>query len=259
MSTKSVDYDRIAANYDRRYRESRYDDVEKELRAWLQSVPRRRVLEVGCGTGHWLQAFRAAGQLVLGLDLSPAMLERARSAAPDSPLVNGNALRLPFADASFDALFCINALHHFTDKPRLIAEAARVLVPGGEFCTVGLDPHCGPPRWMIYEYFAGTRETDAKRFPPHEKIQAWLEEAGFTGWSARVVLHLRARLPADQALASPMMRRDGTSQLALLSDAAYREGIERIRAAMVREEAEGRVLHLEADLQLFATKGRRPC
>ena len=55
-----------------------------------------------------------------------------------------------------------------------------------------------------------------------------------------------------------MMRRDGTSQLALLSEAAYREGIERIRAAMAREEAEGRVLHLETDLQLFATTGHLP-
>ena len=112
---------------------------------------------------------------------------------------------------------------------------------------------------MIYDYFAGTRETDERRFPRHEQIRGWLEEAGFVECSARVVLHLRTRLPAEQALASPMMRRDGTSQLALLGDAAYGGGIERIRAAMAREEAEGRVLYLETDLQLFATTGRLPC
>jgi ubiquinone/menaquinone biosynthesis C-methylase UbiE len=259
MTTKPVDYDWISANYDRRYQGARYAGVEEELRAWLRSAPRRSILEVGCGTGHWLQTFRDCGKLLFGLDLSRGMLARARSAAPDSPLVNGNALALPFTDASFGALLCINALHHFSDKPAFIAEAARALAPGGGLCTVGLDPHCGRPRWMIYDYFTGTRETDEQRYPRHEQVVGWLEEAGFADCSAQVVAHLRTRLPADQALASPMMRHDGTSQLALLSEAAYREGIERIRAAMAREKTEGRVLHLETDLQLFATTGRLPC
>jgi ubiquinone/menaquinone biosynthesis C-methylase UbiE len=258
MPVKSVDYDRIAANYDRRYQARRYQGVERALCAWLGARARRRVLEVGCGTGHWLQRFGDCGERIFGMDLSRGMLAKARITTRDSPLINGEALRLPFADDSFDAVFCVNAFHHFPDKSAFIAETARVLMPGGEFCTVGLDPHCGPPRWMIYEYFEGTRETDGERYPGHEQIQACLQEAGFAESAASIVEHIQTRQPAEEALASPMLRRDGTSQLVLLSDEAYRRGVQRIRAAMEREEAAGWVLYLEEDLRLFATMARMP-
>jgi ubiquinone/menaquinone biosynthesis C-methylase UbiE len=258
MPARIVDYDRIASDYDRRYQTRRYEGVDRALRAWLEARPRRRVLEVGCGTGHWLRRFGGCGGRIFGMDLSRGMLAKARVTAPGSPLVNGRALRLPFADHSFDAVFCVNALHHFPEKSAFVEETARVLIPGGDFCTVGLDPYFRPLRWMVYEYFEGTRETDEERYPAHEQIQACLRAAGFAESSASVVQHIQTRRPAQEALASPMLRRHGTSQLALLSDEAYRRGVQCIRAAMEREEAAGRALYLEEDLRLFATMGRMP-
>lgn len=255
MGDRRVDYDRVAAEYDRRYEGSRYAGAERFLREWIGTA--RRVLEVGCGTGHWLDALAAPGRRIFGVDRSAGMLAKARAALPAARVARAEALRLPFGDARFDAIVCVNALHHFPDKARFIEEAARVLTPGGAFCSIGLDPHRGARRWAVYEYFDGTLEADRRRYPPHEAIQRWLADAGFVDCRSAVANRVSERVPAERGLASPMMRKDGTSQLALLSDSAYRRGVRRIRDAMAGAEREGRVLELHAELELLATTGRR--
>ena len=162
------------------------------------------------------------------------MLSRSRRTAPSAFLIQGDATRLPFAAQSISALLCMNSFHHFSDKPAFIAEVARVLAPRGVFCTVGLDPHRGTPRWSVYDYFEGTRATDQARYPPHEQIVRWLKEAGFTACRARVVEHIRRRRKAEEVLKSPMAWKHASSQLALLSDEAYAAGLARIRAASER-------------------------
>jgi ubiquinone/menaquinone biosynthesis C-methylase UbiE len=251
-----VDYDRIASNYDRRYQTDRYPDAERMLKEWIGSSP-GRLLEVGCGTGYWLSALAGPGRTLLGLDRSGAMLAIARRTAPDARLVRGEAMGLPFADRSVEALLCMNALHHFPDKPGFLAEAARVLAPGGAFCTIGLDPHRGEPRWAVYDYFEGTRAADLERYPSCVEIRRWLEDSGFTSCSTRPAQHIRSSTPAVAALRSPMMRKDGTSQLALLSDAAYERGIAAIRADAEHARAAGRQRVLETDLELIATLATR--
>ena len=253
VQSPRVDYDEIAANYDRRYESRRYDDSERMLRDWIAAAPPGRFLEVGCGTGHWLAALREPARGAFGLDPSAGMLARARGAIAYARLVRGEATQLPFAEDSVQALLCMNTLHHFPDRPAFIAEAARVLTPGGAFCTIGLDPHRGQPRWPVYEYFEGTLDEDLQRYPPCDRIAAWLEAAAFTACATRRAQAIRSSTPAERALTSPMMRKDGTSQLALLSNEAYASGIERIRAAAERERQQGRKLVLETDLELMAT------
>lgn len=257
MSVHRIDYDPIAANYDRRYQTDRYAGAERMLRNWIERSPAGRLLEVGCGTGHWLSALAGPGRTVFGLDRSAGMLAFAWRSAPDARVVRGDAVSLPFADRSFAALLCMNAIHHFPDKPAFIAEASRVLAPGGAFCTIGLDPHRGKPRWPIYEYFESTRTADLERYPPCEKIRTWLAQAGFASSSTCVGQHIRTSTPADEAMRSPMIRKDGTSQLALLSNAAYERGIEAIRRDADRARDAGEKLVLETDLELMATLATR--
>ncbi len=254
--TRHVNYDQIAARYDRRYDGARYNEAARMLRAWIAAAPPGRFLEIGCGTGHWLAELPSATRPALGLDRSAGMLARAASAAPRALLVRGEATRLPYADDCVTSLLCMNALHHFPDKPAFIAEAARVLAHGGAFCSIGLDPHRTPRSWPIYDYFEGTCETDQERYPAHQDVVRWLESAGFTdcGASAAQQIHIRNR--AEDNLASPMMQKDGTSQLALLSDEAYAAGVAKIRAAAECAHAEDRTLYLETDLELMATTGR---
>jgi SAM-dependent methyltransferase len=100
--------------------------------------PGDRVLDVACGTG--VVARLAARQVgppgqIIGLDNTAGMLAVARS-LPPIPGVSlewqeGNALAMPFADASFDALLCQQGLQFFTDRSAALREMRRVLVPGG--------------------------------------------------------------------------------------------------------------------------------
>src|SRR5438128_2808085 len=108
---RSVDYDLIAKTYDRRYQENDYSGVEAALIAFVGEQFDQRVLEVGCGTGHWLRCFGGTGIRVTGLDASAQMLAYAKTQAPRAALAQGSAERLPWAGESFDRVFCINALH----------------------------------------------------------------------------------------------------------------------------------------------------
>jgi demethylmenaquinone methyltransferase/2-methoxy-6-polyprenyl-1,4-benzoquinol methylase len=83
-----------------------------------------RVVEVGGGSGR---AAREVDATVL--DPARGMLERARRRGLET--VQGSATQLPFADSSVDAVLIVDALHHFPDHDRCLAEVARVLAPGG--------------------------------------------------------------------------------------------------------------------------------
>ena len=95
-----------------------------------------RVLDVGCGAGHTAFAFAGGAQEVVALDLTEAMLEQTRAGARERDLANlearsGDAEALPFDDASFDIVTSRLAAHHFPHVECFVAEAHRVLRPGG--------------------------------------------------------------------------------------------------------------------------------
>ena len=89
-------------------------------------VEGRLLLDLGCGSGHYAEALRAAGARVVPTDLG---LWQATD--PPAGLVISDALALCFADGSFDGVFCSNLLEHTPDPERLLAEIERVLRPGG--------------------------------------------------------------------------------------------------------------------------------
>jgi ubiquinone/menaquinone biosynthesis C-methylase UbiE len=97
----------------------------------------RAVLELGCGAAQWTLALRRAGAHAVGIDLSEAQLAHARRAAracaEPAALVHGSAERLPFRAASFDLVFCDHGATSFAPPEATVAEAARVLRPGGLF------------------------------------------------------------------------------------------------------------------------------
>lgn len=125
-------------------------------REWIGERARGRVLEVAIGTGRSLP-FYAEGTALTGLDLSPAMLDVARERADGlglaPELVEGDAERLPFPDASFDAVVCVLALCSIPRPQAAIAEMRRVLVPGGELLLVDHVASTSPPvraaQWLL--------------------------------------------------------------------------------------------------------------
>lgn len=132
-------YEPIAEHYDREH-DLFSDDVEWYLH--LARVAGPRVLELGCGSGRLLAPLAAAGNRVVGLDASTAMLHRAKVrlqsaiARGQVALVQGNMQDLgDFDSESFDLVIIpLNGLLHVDDaeaQRRVLREAARVLRPGG--------------------------------------------------------------------------------------------------------------------------------
>ena len=94
----------------------------------------RRVLDVGTGEGQVARALQASGpadRRVVGIDPSGAQLAFAAGAGGGPSFVQGRGERLPFADATFDAVVCCLVIEHADDPDAVLAEMARVLAPGG--------------------------------------------------------------------------------------------------------------------------------
>jgi ubiquinone/menaquinone biosynthesis C-methylase UbiE len=94
------------------------------------------VLDVGCGQGIDLYGYAAAGARATGIDLTPRHCELAKAhlgaMGLTAAVVDGDAERLPFNDASFDRVSSNGVLHHTPDLPGALREIRRVLRPGGE-------------------------------------------------------------------------------------------------------------------------------
>jgi SAM-dependent methyltransferase len=90
-----------------------------------------RMLDIACGTGMVLELATARGAVVAGVDVSRGMLSIAAGRVPDVDLRLDDIQLLPFADGSFDAVVGVNAFQFAADPVAAIAEAARVLAPGG--------------------------------------------------------------------------------------------------------------------------------
>lgn len=121
---------RVAAHYEAWYETPagrRADELEKAVLGWLlQRFPRPgRVLEVGCGTGHFSRWLSDQGLAVMGLDLSAAMLAEARTLG-GVLLVLGDARRLPFANGAFDLTAFVTTLEFLERPDEALAEALRV-------------------------------------------------------------------------------------------------------------------------------------
>jgi ubiquinone/menaquinone biosynthesis C-methylase UbiE len=91
--------------------------------------------EICCGHGEALALLDDRVEAGIGVDVSLAMLRRAHERFAERPylFVQGDATRLPLADAAFDSVVMLGGIHHVGDRERLFGEIARILKPGGVF------------------------------------------------------------------------------------------------------------------------------
>lgn len=255
MASPRVDYDGIAANYDLRFSGPRLEGEGQALLELARKLQAQRVLEVGCGTGHWLVNLVAVTPALYGLDPSSGMLNQARRRQVRLKLNRGVARQLPFKVDCFELVYCVNAIHHFQDPPAFIHEAARVLDRSGVLAVIGCDPHDRRNKWYGYHYFDGSYETDLQRFPAWPDVSAWMQAAGFEQIELREVERVEDLRQGRAVLADPFLPKHSTSQLALLSDEAYAAGVRRIEATLQDAEARGKTIIFPSEFSIEMMTG----
>lgn len=172
------DFDNIAQQYDKWYETyagKRIDYLEKRaLEAFLEKDSgKKRLLEVGCGTGHWCDYFAQKGYRVTGIDISEKMISKAvEKDLPNTSFVICDASRLPFKDNAFDIVVSITTLEFVPDPARAVSEMFRCLSKGGTMLVAALN---------LLSYYGIIRKMNKR-----EKIFA--NARFFTWWSLKKLL-----------------------------------------------------------------------
>ena len=206
----------LSGNIDKRWRRL----VARTLQPAL--VEGAHVLDVACGTGDLsLVLSRAGGARVVGLDFCRPMLEIARHKAAEEsravPFVEGDALRLPFADEAFDVVTIAFGLRNLAGVPEGLAELKRILRPGGRIAVLEFSSPVLPGFRALFRFYftrvlprigglvSGSRGAyeylpdSVSRFPDQKRLAELMRGAGFEGVSYRnltggiAALHTGAR------------------------------------------------------------------
>ncbi len=152
-------------------------EVEAAVTDLLGNGPHGLLVDLGTGTGRMLELFAGRFERALGLDLNQAMLAYARSRVDRLGLTNvqvrhGNLYDLSVADAEADVVVMHQVLHYLSEPQAAIAEAGRVLRPGGRLLIVDFAPH-------DLEFLREAHAHERLGFGT-ETILQWLTDAGLT-------------------------------------------------------------------------------
>ena len=183
--------DILSLGQDRRWRTSVVKAVEPK--------PGERILDLAAGTGTSSQPFADAGAVVIPCDFSLGMLTVGKKAKPHLPFTAGDGTRLPFADATFDAVTISFGLRNIVDHEAGLREMRRVTKPGGRLVVCEFSrPTYAPFRTVYIEYLMVALPAVAKRVSSNpdayvylaESIRAWPDQAALAakisgaGWSS---------------------------------------------------------------------------
>ena len=156
-------------------------------RSALDLTPGERVLDLGAGTGVSTEELSKSGAWVVGLDISQGMLRAGKRVRPTVALLAGDALSLPFPDATFDAVTISFALRNVHDSAAALSEMARVTKPGGRLVICEFShPTNAAFRHAYLTYLMGTLPAVARKVSSNpdayvylaESIKAWPDQAG---------------------------------------------------------------------------------
>ncbi len=182
--------DVLSAGQDRRWRRATV--------AAVGAQPGQTVLDIAAGTGTSSEPFADAGVLVVPADFSLGMLRVGQRRRPDLAFTAADATRLPFADASFDAVTMSFGLRNVVDVNGALAEFARVTKPGGRLVVCEFSqPVWGPVRAAYLNYLMRALPSIARRTSSNpesyvylaESIRAWPDQRGLAarmtdaGWA----------------------------------------------------------------------------
>lgn len=221
-----ADFDRCAGRYDeQRPADTNWWEVFGRI-ASLGGLRGARVLDVGCGTGRLAEGLsEREGARVWGIERSEEMVAKARERGVNARV--GRAESLPFRPGWFDAVV-MRMVIHLLDRPRALAESARVLAPGGRIVVATEDVDGFDGAWLT-AFFPSVPAIDRARFPSAKALQAELAEAGF----ADVRLErLRQQRTISRADALDIIGTRAYSTFALIDHDEYARGLARAEAEL---------------------------
>jgi ubiquinone/menaquinone biosynthesis C-methylase UbiE len=145
--------------------------------------PGDTILDVACGAGLVVCAFAPVVRHATGIDLTPAMIERAQALQQEKGLTNitwqvGDVLPLPYADESFSIVTCRYALHHFEDPAAVLAEITRVLAPNGKVVLVDMYASPEAEKAAAFNRMEQLRDPSHVRALPLEELETLSRQAG---------------------------------------------------------------------------------
>ncbi len=150
----------------------------KSTRSALKLQPGERVLDLGAGTGVSTQELSRSGASVIGVDISLGMLAVGRRTRPEVHLVAGDALALPFADDTFDAVTTAFVLRNVANTPAALRELSRVTKPGGRMVICEFShPTNAVFRTAYLQYLMRSLPAVAKRVSSNPEAYVYLAES----------------------------------------------------------------------------------
>jgi SAM-dependent methyltransferase len=166
------DYSNQARAYDMTRAAS--PSVLAPLREALAGAPGPELLDIGGGTGNYAAALNEDGWRPLVLDRSPQML--AHSEVKGLATMRADATALPFAENSFDAVMLVSMIHHVDAPEQALAEARRVLRPGGRLALMVFTREDIEDSWCL-DYFPASRPWMYETHSPLDELLAELPGA----------------------------------------------------------------------------------
>jgi SAM-dependent methyltransferase len=159
-------------------------------------------LEVACGAAHQAQAVAERVRQVVGVDLTPEMLETGRRRLAGAEVGNvllqeGNASSLPFVDGSFDLAYSRFAVHHVEDPAAVLAESTRVVRGGGRVAVVDLISSDAELSDRYNDYERGRDPSHTRALTPDELERAFASSGLDIGHTSKT----EVTLPVDRWLA----------------------------------------------------------
>ncbi len=222
----SVDYGPLAADYARHRRT--HPLVLRALQQHVLDSGAESVLEVGCGTGSYVEVLaQATGARCFGLDPSADML--ARSQGPVAARrAQARAEAIPLPPESVGLVFTVDVIHHVVDLEAYFREACRVLRRDAWLCTVTDSEAIIRSRQPLSTHFPETVAVELARYPAMDRLRDLMEATGFAElWATEVGL--------SYPLTDIGPYRDRAySALHLIDDGAFARGLARLAADLQR-------------------------
>jgi ubiquinone/menaquinone biosynthesis C-methylase UbiE len=159
------------------------EDALRLLVEFSGAGPDDTVLDVACGGGLVVCAFAPVVRRAEGIDITPAMLDRARALAAEKGLTNttwrqGDVLPLPYPEASFTIVTSRFTFHHFQDPLAVLREMKRVCARGGRIAVVDTEASADPVKAAEFNRMEVLRDPSHVRALPASELTSLFRAAG---------------------------------------------------------------------------------